>query len=427
MKISIHQAHVIDPSQSIDEIKDLAIENGKIVYMGSIPSHFQPDKIIDATNLWVIPGLIDVTCRPQMQHPQGTTLYQEAKAALQCGFTALCIPPDGDPIMDTTANVLRVLKQSDQDLPKLYPIGALTTHLKGDFIADLTALKEAGCIAFSQAQAPIDNLRMLRHCYDFAASFALPIVIQPCVSALSQGGIAHEGRMASQLGLQGIPEIAETIAIAEHLLLIEDSGIHAHFTGISSGKGMKQILDAKSSGLPVTADIAMHSLHLTEAALISFDANCHVYPPLRTENDRTAFIQGLRAGALDIICSDHRPLDSIAKLAPFGDTIPGLSAIDTFIPLGLKLVRENAMSRLELVQALSTNPATIFQLPGGTLKPGSAADLCIVDPNFAWEVKDSNLKSRGKNTPFINDKMQGKVVMTILDGRLVYEEASSDC
>jgi dihydroorotase len=425
MKISIHHAHVIDPSQSIDQVMDLAIDNGKIAYIGSIPSHFQPDKIIDATNLWVMPGLIDVTCRPQMQHPQGKTLYQEAKAALQCGFTALCIPPDGDPIMDTTANVLRVLKQSDDDLPKLYPIGALTTHLKGDFIADLTALKEAGCIAFSQAQASIDNLRMLRHCYDFAASFSLPVIIQPCVTALSNDGIAHEGQMASQLGLPGIPEIAETIAIAEHLLLIEDSGINAHFTGISSARGMKQILDAKANGLPVTADTAMHSLHLTEAALIAFNSNCHVYPPLRTEKDKISLIQGIQSGELDIICSDHRPLDSISKLAPFGDTVPGLSAIDTLIPLGLKLIRENAISRLNFVQAVSTQPAKVFQLPGGTLKPGSTADLCIVDPHCVWEVTESNIKSRGKNTPFINHQMQGEVVMTFLDGRLVYEAKAS--
>lgn len=421
MKILIHHGHIIDPSQSIDEIADLAIEDGKIASIGAIPSHFCPDQVIDATNRWIVPGLIDIQCRPQMQHPQGTTLHQEAKTALQCGFTSLCIPPDGDPIIDNTASVLKILNQSDPYLPKIYPIGALTTQLNGEFMVDLTALKEAGCIAFSQALSNVKNLRLLRHCYNYAASFSLPIVIQPNEPSLAKGGIAHEGLIASQLGLFGIPEIAETIAIAEHLLLIEETGVKAHFTCLSTQKGIQQILEAKTKGLRVTADTAMHSLHLTDEALLTFDSNCHVYPPLRTEKNRLGLLKELRIKALDAICSDHRPLDSVAKLAPFGDTVPGLSSLDTFISLGIALVEQQLLSRLDLINMLSTNPATIFQLPGGTLAPGALADISIIDPSLMWEVKDDTLKSKGKNNPFKKQRLRGKTVMTFLNGHLVYQ------
>lgn len=425
MKTLIRHGHVIDPSQSLDEIIDLAIEEGKIAHIGNIPSTFQADHVIDATNRWVVPGFIDTHCRPHMQHPQGTTLYQEAKTALQCGFTTLCIPPDSDPIIDTTANVLRILKQSDPDLPRLYPIGALTTQLNGEFMVDLTALKNAGCIAFSQAQSSVKNLRVLRHCYHYAASFSLPIIIYPNEPTLSKGGIAHEGVIASQLGLFGIPEIAETIAIAEHLLLIEETGVHAHFTCLSTAKGAQQILEAKAKGLSVTADTAMHSLHLTEQALLNFDSNCHVYPPLRTEKDRLGLIEGVKTGALDAICSDHRPLDSAAKLAPFGDTLPGLSSLDTFVSLGIQLIEQQSLSRLDFIRLLSTQPAAIFQLPGGTLAPGAVADFTVIDPSITWEVNDETLKSKGKNNPFKNRTVKGKVMMTFLEGRPVYHNDAS--
>lgn len=420
MKIAIRHGHVICPSQSLDEITDLAIENGKITHVGNIPSGFSPDKVIDATNRWVVPGFVDLCNRPQMQHPQGTTLYQEAKAALQCGFTSLCIPPDGNPIVDTTANVLRITQQSDLALPRLYPIGALTAQLEGKSIADLTALAQAGCIAFSHAQAPTSNLRLLQHCYDYAASFSLPIIIQPQEPNLAKGGIAHEGAVAARLGLPGIPEIAETIAIAQHLLLIEKTGIRAHFTCLSTKEAVNQIQAAKACGLPVSADTAMHSLHLTEHKLANFDSNCHLYPPLRTESDKNGLIEGVRTHILDAICSDHRPLDSVAKLAPFGDTLPGLSALDTYISLGLDLINEGMLTRTSLIRALSTQPAKLFNLPAGTLNVGAIADICIIDPTEKWTVDDQTMVSKGKNSPFKHRQFTGKVVATLLQGNIVY-------
>lgn len=420
MKIVIKHGHVICPSQELDEICDIAIEDGKIVHVGNIPSHFSPDTVIDATHRWVVPGLVDLCNRPQMQHPQGSTLYQEAKAALQCGFTSLCIPPDGNPIIDTTANVLRITQQNDPTLPHLYPIGALTTQLEGKSIADLTALAQAGCIAFSQAQMPLQNLRLLQHCYDYAASFSLPIIIQPQEPNLAKGGKAHEGAVSSKLGLPGIPEIAETIAIAEHLLLIEKTGIRAHFTCLSTQSAVNQIQAAKARGLPVSADVAMHSLHLTEQDVANFDSNCHLYPPLRTEHDKMGLIEGVKNQSLDAICSDHRPLDSVAKLAPFGDTVPGLSALDTTVSLGIDLINAGRLTRLALFQALATQPAKLFKLPAGTLKVGSIADVCIIDPTEKWTVTDQMMISKGKNSPFKHRQFTGKVITTLRQGMIVY-------
>lgn len=420
MKIAIYHGRVICPANQTDKITDVYIENGQIVSLAPV-DHFKPDLCIDATNLWVIPGLVDICCRPQMKDLQGVNLQLEAQASLKRGITSLCIPPDTDPINDTTANVMRFTQQRNPELPSFYPIGALTQGLTGEFIADLTALKNAGCIAFSQAAIPIKDLGLLRHCYDFASSYHLPIVIQPLEPSLAKKGVAHEGSIASRLGLPGIPETAETIAIAQHLLLIEQCEIRAHFTCLSSQRSVKLIQEAKARGLPVSADCAMHMLHLTENNLIGFDANCHLYPPVRSVNDRAGLIKGLTEGTLDAICSDHRPLDTIAKLAPFGDTIPGLSSIDSLLSLGLHLVQNNQLNLLDLINALTFKPAQIFQLPAGTLSIGARADVCIIDPTRMWSVSDETLLSQGKNTPFKQWELPGVVTHTILNGKMVYE------
>jgi len=421
MKIAIKKGRVIDPANHLDKIADLAVENGKITHVGELPADFHPEKIIDAEHKWVIPGLVDICCRPQVQHPHGTTLHDEALAAIKRGITSLCIPPDGDPIIDNTANALRLKQQSDHALPSIYPIGALTAQLAGTAIADLTALSQAGCVAFSNAQHPIVDLQILKHCYDYAASFDLLVVIQPQDYWLSKKGVAHEGFVATLLGLPGIPEVAETIAIAQHLLLIEQCNVRAHFTNLSTLRGVQQIQEAKARGLKVSADTAMHMLHLTEMDVKSFDANCHLYPPLRSIQDCEGLLQGVVNGTLDAICSDHRPLDTVAKLAPFGDTVPGISTIDTFLALGIHLVHQNKLPLNRLVDALTHRPAQLFNLPAGTLSVGAAADISIIDPSRYWVVNDSSLLSKGKNTPFKHWEIPGQVTHTLCKGLLVHE------
>lgn len=421
MKVLIQNGRILDPANQLDKVADLAVKSGKIFAIDTIPADFTPDRVIDAQNCWVLPGFIDLCCRPQVQHPQGTTLQQEAQAALKRGITSLCIPPDGEPIVDTSANVLRLIQQGSSKLPHIYPIGALSVGLEGTLIADLTALHAAGCVAFSNAQQPITDLSVLRHCYEYVASFDLTLVIQPQDPWLANYGIAHEGSVAMRLGLPGIPETAETVAVAQQLLLIEQCQVRAHFTCLSSAKSVELIQQAKKQGIRVSADTAMHQLHLTEQDVLAFDANCHLYPPLRSQRDREGLLKGVNAGILDAICSDHRPLDSIAKLAPFGDTVPGISAIDTLFSLGLKLVEENALDLMALIGALTFKPAQIFNLSAGTLSIGARADICIVDPKKQWHVNESNLFSKGKNTPFKHCELPGVITHTLLSGKLAYE------
>lgn len=420
MKIVIQNGRVIDPANQLDKIADISIEHGMISQIGT-DSNTNADITINANDKWIIPGLVDSCCRPHLQHPHGSTLQEEAKAALTAGFTALCIPPDGDLIIDTSANVSRLKQQGEKHLPHLYPIGALTKQLMGESMTDMSALAASGCIALSQAMHPVKDLSILRHCYDYAASFGLLVVIQPLEPSLARGGVVHEGIVSTQLGFQGIPTIAETIAIEQHLQLIKDSGVKAHFTCLSSSDAVAQIREAKSQGLPVSADCAMHSLHLTEMDVTNFNAHCHVYPPLRSLQDKAGLLAGVKDGTLDAICSDHRPLDSVAKLAPFSDTVPGMSSIDTFLALGLQLVKEHGLPIQTLISAITQNPANIFGLPSGTLTVGSPADLCIFDPNRLFEVTPGSLQSSGKNSAFIGRTLAGQAIMTLINGNVVHE------
>lgn len=420
MKTIIQNGRVIDPGNQLDSITDITVENGNITHLGPVKGTLA-DKIIDAKGKWVTPGFVDSQCRPHLQHPHGSTLQEEAKAAAKCGFTSLCIPPDGDLIIDTTANVARLKQQADDFLPHIYPIGALTKHLSGESMTDMSALTASGCVALSQAMHPIKDLSILRHCYDYAASFDLLIVIQPNEAALAKGGIIHEGLVSMQLGMQGIPVIAETIAIEQHLQLIRDSGVRAHFTCLSSAKAVELIKIAKASGLQVTADCAMQALHLTENNVGTFDANFHVYPPLRSETDRLGLLAGVMDGTVDAICSDHRPLDRVAKLAPFGDTVPGMSTIDSFLSLGLRLVSSEGLNLQTFFQAITSKPSNIFNIAAGTLSIGAKADIAIIDPNRPYQITDNSLYSSGKNSPYRDWELQGRVMITLIDGKIVYE------
>lgn len=408
MKIAIKNGRVIDSAHQLDQNLDIAIADHHLTHVGILPKDFKADHTIDARNCWVIPGLIDLCCRPQLPHPHGSQCAIEAKAGLQRGFTGLCIPPDSGSIAHG----------NDPTMPSIYPIGALTAH-EDNAIADLTALAAAGCVAFTTAQKPITDINLLRHCYEYAASFDLMVIIQPNDVILAQRGVAHEGMISTRLGLPGIPETAETCAIATHLRLIEQTGVRAHFTCISSRGAVEQIKAAKKY-LPITADVSMHHLYLTEQDLSEFNTNCHVYPPLRSIRDRDSLLEGIATGVIDAISSDHRPLHAIAKLAPFADTVPGMSTLDVFLSLGMGLVKNKHLSATRLVQAISEQPSRILRLNKGALTPQQIPDLCIVDPEKHWQVSDKSLFSQGKNCAFKGWELTGQVTHVIHQGKLVY-------
>ena len=420
MKVIIKNGRIIDPANQIDHVSDIAIEAGKIAYIGSIPENFGADKIIDATSKWVTPGLVDLCNRPHLKHPHGTTLKHEAQIAVKKGLTALCIPPDGDRVIDHPNDLIR-LQQEEETVPSnLYSIAALTKGLAGKMMTDYGLLKEVGCIALSQAQAPLQNKAFLRSCYEYASSLDIPVIIQPQDFDLSHSGCAHEGVVSTRLGLPGIPYTAETIAIHTHLALIEETNLQAHFTCLSSHHSVELIAVAKAKGLKVSADVALHSLILTEMDLLEFDGNCHLYPPLRSQTDQLGLIHGVQEGVIDAICSDHRPLDSMAKLAPFGDTMPGLSAIDSFLSLGLYLVEKGKLEAVTLIRAITANPARIFNLPEGRLSVGHRANLCVIDPTYQWTLDVDAMFSKGKNTPFQDWQLPGRVTHTLINGQIVY-------
>ena len=422
MRTRISNGRVIDPANGLDKIMDVYIAEGKIVALDIAPEGFRADSTIDATGQIVCPGLVDLRARlrePGQEHKG--TIASETSAAASGGITTLCCPPDTDPVVDTPA-VVELIRDRAEEVGKcrVVTLGALTEGLQGSQLSEMDALKRAGCIGVSNAYEPIQNTQVIRRALEYAASLNLTVFIHPEDHWLRNGGCAHEGTISSRLGLSGIPECAETIALVRDLMLVEQAGVKAHFCQLSNARSVKILARAQYDGLPVTADVTAHQLHLTEMDIGDFNANCHVRPPLGTQRDREGLISGLIQGALTAICSDHQPHDIDAKLAPFPETEPGISAFETLLPLSLRVGEENNISTVDLLAKLTIQPAQILGLEAGTLTPGSKADICIFDPNRYWTLSEDKILSRGHNTPFIGWDLKGKVTHTLLEGKLVY-------
>jgi dihydroorotase len=420
--ISIIGGRVIDPANKIDQITDIHIQQGKIVALGATPDDFMAAQTINAEQQIVCPGLIDLRVRlREPGYENKGTIASETRAAVAGGVTSLCCPPDTDPIIDNTAMVKLIrLKAATEGVAKVYTLSALTQQLKGEQLCELRELKDAGCVGTSNALYPVTNTLVMRRALEYAASHDITVFIQAFEPWLSNG-CAHEGPISTRLGLAGIPDCAETIAIARDLQLIELSGAQAHFCQLSSAKAVQLIQQAQDAGMPVTADVTAHHLHLTEMDIGYFDSNCHVFPPLRTQRDKEALRQGLQSGVISSIVSDHQPHNSDAKLAPFAETEAGISSVETLLPLALKMIDEQNMSLTEVISRLTLQPAMTLNIPEGTLGIGSDADICIFDPDCYWRVDREKLRSKGKNTPFHGWELKGKVSYTIKLGEVVFK------
>lgn len=423
----IRGGRVIDPAASHDAVGDVAIRGGRIVAVGKIPDGFKPDQIIEAKGLVVAPGFVDLSARfrePGLEHK--ATIYSESLAAAASGITTACIPPDGIPITDTPA-VAQLIQEMGHDAGKirLCPIGALTRGLKGKDLSEMRSLKDAGCHAVSNAYEPVANSLILRRAMEYAASHDLLVVFRPEDTDLADGGCAHEGVVATRMGLRGIPYAAETVAVAKVLALIEQTGARVHFSLISSARAMRSISRALEKGLQVTADTAAHYLHLTEADIEGFDAQCHVKPPFRTLEDRDSLRQGVVDGVISAIVSDHQPHEPDAKLDAFPATEPGIAALETLLPLTLQLVQEGAMDLMTALRALTSTPARIMGLDIGTLAMGAPADVVIFDPEATWILGPDTWLSQGRNTPFWGQTLKGRVRYTLVAGNKVFEREES--
>ena len=420
--IHIKNGLLIDPVNKVNQIGDLYIANGKIVSVINAPYGFKADEIIDAVNKVVCPGFIDLSTR--LREPgqsRKATFKSESVAALSGGITTMCLQPDTNPVVDTSA-VAELIKElaKKAGYPKIFPIAALTQKLEGTELSSMLSLKQAGCIAVGNANQPVRNLLILRRAMEYAASHDLLVMFRPNDYWLGNNGCVHEGVFATRYGLPSIPEAAETIALAQCLELVELTGCRVHFGQLSCKRSVIKIHQAKKYGLQVSADVAAHQLHLTENSIIPFDSNYHVIPPLRTDSDLQYLRDGLASGTINSICSDHQPHDIDAKLGAFPETEPGISSLETVLPLMLDLVAQDVITLEQGVASLTSNPARVLRIDSGALTVGFSADVCVFDLNLEWQINADNWKSQGHNTPFWGKAMKGRVTHTIQSGHLTY-------
>jgi len=380
-----------------------------------LPNNFTtPANLPDKPNHWLMPPLVDLCAR--LREPgsqQHGTLKSEGRAARKNGFLHVVLPPDTNPVLENGSLLKGLRERALQDGGiYLHILGALTAGLEGERPANVAGLQQGGCIAVTNAGKPFANSLVMLRTLEYAATFGLKVFFYPNEPSLAAGGVAHEGYIASFHGLQGIPWIAETVALSKQLLMVEETGISAHFSQLSCKSSVELMRWAKSKGLPVTCDVAMHQLHLTDDDIEGFNALAYVLPPLRSNTDQQALRNGLADGTIDAICSHHEPLNVTAKKAPFAETTPGISNFDTFMALACRLVAEDVLTPEMLVEKISTNPAKIAGISAAYEKIGGAI---IVDPAYEWQVSAETMYSQGKNTPFIGQQLNGRVVETLFD------------
>jgi len=426
-KISICNGRLVDPANGIDAECDLHIAGGQVAAVGPAPTGFRADRTLDARGLIVCPGLVDLCARlREPGHEHKATIAGETAAAAAAGITTLCCSPDTQPVIDTPAVAQLVAQTAERHgQARVVPAGALTQSLQGEQISEMAALKHAGCPVMSHADRPIKNTLVQRRAMEYATTYGLTVFLRPEDKHLRDGGCVHEGRVATRLGLPGIPEAAETVALARDLTLAEQTGAAIHFRCLSTGRATRMLAEAIQRGIRASADVSAHQLFLTEEDIGTFDSNCHVTPPLRTSEDRAVLRAALARGDLAAVCSDHSPHEEDAKLAPFPATSPGISALETLLPLMLRLVAEQVLELTTAIARITVGPARILQLPVGRLDPGQIADVCIFDPDGCWIPSASTLVSAGHNTPFLGRELRGQVVWTLLAGRVVFQREAT--
>jgi dihydroorotase len=423
MRIKISNGRIIDPANNIDQTGSLFIDKGKILAIGRSPKGFKPQREINATNKIVCPGLVDLCARLREPGEEyKATIASETNAAAASGITSICCPPDTIPVIDTPAVAELIFRHSSiNKKSNVFPLGALTHGLKGETLAEMDALKSAGCIGVSNAYKPIVDTEVLRRALEYATTCKITVHLYCEDDYLRNKGVAHEGPVSTRLGLPAIPETAETIAVSRALLLVEQTGARVHFCRISTARSIDLLAEAKARGLDITADVGIAHLHLTDMDISSFNTDCYVLPPLRSQRDKEGLRTGLANGTITAICSDHQPHDSDAKSAPFSMTEPGASTIEMLLPLTLQLVRDKNLTLQQAVAALTSAPAKIAGLDTGNLSIGAGADICIFDPESSWTVERDALLSAGKNTPFASWEMTGKVTHTLVEGKIIYQ------
>ena len=429
MKILIQNGRVVDPASGRDEAADVAIAAGRIVSIGKVSADFHANRRIDASGLVVAPGLVDLAVRlREPGHEHEGMLESEMNAAVAGGVTSLVCLPDTDPVLDEPG-LVEMLKFRARNLNQahVYPLGALTRSLAGEVLTEMAELTEAGCVGFSQAEVPVKDTLVLSRALQYAATFGYTTWLRPQDPWLGNG-VAAKGPLATRMGLSGVPAIAETIALNTIFELVRDTQARVHLCRLSSAAGIALVRQAKAEGLPITCDVSVNHLHLTDMDIGFFNAAMRLTPPLRQQRDRDAIRAGLVDGTIDALVSDHTPVDEDMKALPFAEAEPGATALELLLGLALRWGEE---MELPLAQALAVVTSSPVQVLGdslgslassaGKLTVGGVADLVIFAPGERWMVEPGALRSQGKHTPFEGHELPGRVKCTLVSGQVAHE------
>ncbi|HEX6088596.1 MAG TPA: dihydroorotase [Gemmatimonadales bacterium] len=422
--IVIRGGRVIDPSTGGDAVADVMIDDGRIGAVGRNIGSPDGALEIDAAGKVVAPGFIDLhTHLREPGQEDLETVATGASAAVAGGFTAVCAMPNTDPVADNQGVVGFIVRQAQRaGKARVYPIGAISVGQKGQQLAEFGEMVGAGAVAVSDDGKPVMSSHLMRTALEYARVFGIPVADHCEEMTLAQGGAMHEGLVSTRLGLKGIPAAAEEIMVARDIILAELTGGHVHLCHMSTRGSVELIRRAKEKGLRVTAEACPHHFTLTHEACEGYDTNAKMNPPLREAADREAVRQGLRDGTIDVIATDHAPHHYDAKEREFDDAPNGIIGLETALGLAVsELVESGLLTLPELVLRMSTLPARLFHLPGGTLATGAPGDIVVFDPAAEWEVRPERFSSKSRNTPFAGRRLRGRAEVTIVGGEVVYQ------
>ncbi|MDX1451968.1 MAG: dihydroorotase [Oleiphilaceae bacterium] len=421
--LKIRQSLCLNSDGNWQPQEAIYVQKGLIIGLGPDQSGISAAHEMDANGCYVFPGLIDlsVSLREPGNSDKGTVATETAAAAAG-GVTTLCCPPDTQPVNDSHAvgKLIGELAQASGKC-RVLPLGAMTKGLAGEQLSEYASLKRAGCIAVSNGYRPIKKLAVAKRCFEYAKTQNLTAFINPIEPSLYRGSM-HEGEISTTIGLQGVSSLAETIAVAQYIQLAKATGVRLHFSQLSCADSVTQVRQAKQEGLPITADVALQNLIYTEAAVANFNSVFHTRPPLRTESDRLALLEGVKEGTIDAITSAHRPHEATAKLMPFGETEPGMSMVEHLLPMAWQLHRHNELPFNIFIRAMTAGPSKVLGESKPSLMESATATLVVFDPEKQKSYCEKTIKSRGKNSPLLGKSLPGAVRLTLLDGKTTYSE-----
>lgn len=429
MKILIENGRLIDPASGLDKVGPLALAAGRIIAVGRQLADFTPNRVVDAAGCWVLPGLVDLAARMREPgHEHERMLESEMAAAVAGGVTSLVCPPDTDPVLDEPG-LVQMLKFRAEKLhqARLFPQGALTRGLKGEVLTEMAELTESGCIGFGQADVPLSSTQTLARALQYAATYGYTVWLRPQELHLGRG-VAASGALATRMGLAGVPVAAETIALHTIFELLKSTPARVHLCRISSAAGVELVRRAKAAGLPVSCDVSINSLLLTENDIGYFDSRARLTPVLRQARDREALSAALADGTIDALVSDHNPVAADAKNLPFAEAEPGATGLELLLACAVKWAQDERVPLARALACVTSAPAQVLGSALGTLQAsvgrlveGGVGDVAIVDPQDAWVVQAQALRSQGKHTPFGGYELGLRVRSTLVGGQLAFE------